>query len=395
MESIISELNLHDSWMTAMRVISKSLTGNVAPVLFEPIGATPETVGIKYYLDIKQECDEREKKNLPPGEKERQLNVMEETWPAIFTMKLLEFYQARLLGPFKNKDAYCNRSRKYCNILLDIVGEAVRGNNFRIITGQFFLMMKEYICFHLPGEKISKDMDFVKVLEECRNRYRQAAPGHKYYVDFDNNTYASGILQLIDELATESAWMKSPHCDYFILASEYLNAFAVYLYMIEFCIYAENKRNNQPAPCLFDELEKHFFDFRKGLAVPKKAPSVVTDHAESLPKNARVYLKDETTGKCYTIPLPGDWTIGRKSESHPDIDIKLETEDMSISRNHARLTLKKNPFRKLVLTICDDLDRLNTTFVWRTPLSNKFHMQLFDGDKLLLGETVFTVYMKY
>lgn len=105
--------------------------------------------------------------------------------------------------------------------------------------------------------------------------------------------------------------------------------------------------------------------------------------------------KDETTGKCYTIPSLGDWTIGRKSDTHPNIDIRIETEDKYMSRNHARLTLKRNPFFKYVLTICDDLDRMNTTFVWRTPLSNRFHMQLFDRDKILLGETVFTIHIKY
>ena len=395
MEPIITELNLHDSWYTALRVISTSLTGNVAPLIFGPVATTPETVELSYYLKIKKQVEADKNENSHPTPAENRLNQMEELWPSVFTMKLLEFFQARLLGPFNNKDAYCSKSRKYCNIFLDIVGEAQRDNNFRFITGHFFLMMKEYIRHQMPGMKLGDNVDFVKVLEECRTRYKNTNVRHKYYVDFEDCTYANGILNLIDELATENAWATSPHCEYFILASEYLNALAIYVYMIEFCIYCENLRNKSNKVNFFAALEKHIFDFGNNHLKKDRDKSLTIDKEENLPSNIRVYLKDETTGKCYTIPSLGDWTIGRKSDTHPNIDIRIETEDNYMSRNHARLTLKRNPFFKYVLTICDDLDRMNTTFVWRTPLSNRFHMQLFDRDKILLGETVFTIHIKY
>lgn len=393
MEAIINELNLHDSWYNALRVISTRLTSHIAPLIFGPVATTPETVGLPYYMKMKKIVDDKQVTDAELSSTEFRKKKMEDLWPGVFTMKLLEFFQARLLGPFDDKTAYCDKSRKYCNIFLDIVGEANRENGFRFITGNFFLMMKEYIRHRLPGKRLGSNVDFVKVLKKCRTRYRNANPEHKYYIDFEECTYAKGILELLDELATANAWSTLPHCEYFILASEYLNALSIYLYMIEFCIYCENLSNNSKKFTFFAALEKHIFDFGKKKK-DKPAPLTI-ERKEDIPSDTRAYLKDETTGKYYTIPGTGDWTIGRKSDTHPDIDIRIETDDLCISRNHARLTLKQNPFRKYVLTICDDYDRINTTFVWRIPLSNKFNMQLFNEDKILLGETVFTVYIKY
>ena len=395
MGTIITELNLHDSWHTALRVISTSLTGNVAPLIFGPVATTPETVGLPYYLKIKQKVEDENNESSKPTPSEIRLTQMEELWPNIFTMKLLEFFQARLLGPFNNKETYCSKSRKYCNVFLDIVGEAKRDNTFRIITGNFFVMMKEYIRHRMPGKRLGEDIGFAEVLKECRNRYKNTDTTHKYYVDFEESTYASGILDLLDELATDNAWTTSPHCEYLILASEYLNALAIYLYMIEFCIYSDNLRNQVNKTTFFAALEKHIFDFGDNNRKKDRVKSLTVDKEEALPTGTDVYLKDESTGKCYTIPALGDWTIGRQHATHPEIDIQIETEDKCMSRNHARLTLKRNPFWKYVLTICDDLDRLNETYVWRTRLNNRYHMQLFEGDKMLLGETIFTVHIKY
>ena len=146
---------------------------------------------------------------------------------------------------------------------------------------------------------------------------------------------------------------------------------------------------------LTELIKKHIFDFGDNNRKKDRVKSLTVDKEEALPTGTDVYLKDESTGKCYTIPALGDWTIGRQHATHPEIDIQIETEDKCMSRNHARLTLKRNPFWKYVLTICDDLDRLNETYVWRTRLNNRYHMQLFEGDKMLLGETIFTVHIKY
>ena len=65
----------------------------------------------------------------------------------------------------------------------------------------------------MPGKRLGEDIGFAEVLKECRNRYNNTDTTHKYYVDFEESTYASGILDLLDELATDNAWTTSPHCE--------------------------------------------------------------------------------------------------------------------------------------------------------------------------------------
>ncbi len=412
MSTIYSLLNLHDSWYHSMRIISKHLLAPNAALLFGPIAATPQVISIPFYKKVKEQVLLRAKNKAEKGEPEYNLKVMNETWPDIFSWKLLEFFQTRLLGTSRDKEPYIKRSMDYCNLILDIVGEENRQNNFRIITGQFFLMMKTYICQHLPGKPMdAENMDFLDILRECRTRYMLANPNDKFYVDFEKNTYSSGILSLMDELADNNSWIENPVCDYFILASEYFNALAIYVYMIEFCIYTGNcrkrqkyetenkdipkeKRPKEPCyvPCFLDDIGKYRFNLGREKTATEQPEQAAIESEEKLPSNIRVYLKDETTGKCYALPLHGEWVAGRKANKK--VDIPFETDDNCISRQHAVFTLKKNVLREFELTVRDYKETTNPTYVGYTALSHKFAMQIFDGDKMLLGKTIFSVHIR-
>lgn len=413
MNEIFSELRLYESWQHSLRVISDYLVAPSAPLLFGSIANTPYLIGIPTYLNTKKEVQDRAKKKEGEGEPERRLKIMEESWSEIFAHNLLDFFQARLLGTQCDAKVYRKRSAMYCNLFLDLVGEYNRPHDFRDTTGLFFQMLKEYICQNLPGKNMNFDAtEITEVLQECRSRYTTSSIGKdRYYVDFDNSTYAAGILGLIDDLA--KTWNDNQICNYFILASEYLYALAMYVYMIEFCIYSENKRekmerdeikaNNtkeksakklHDAPNFFDTIRKHHFNFGeiKPLKQEKNRTSITVTE-DMLPANCRVYLKDEQTGKCYTLPIHGEWVAGRKADL--DLDIAIETDDDCMSRRHTVFHLSKNVLKEFVLTVKDFKETTNPTYVGRVPINHKFWMQILDGDIMLIGKSFISVHIKY
>ena len=107
-------------------------------------------------------------------------------------------------------------------------------------------------------------------------------------------------------------------------------------------------------------------------------------------KNCRAYIKDETTGKCYGIPV-GYFTIGRKDDM--DVDIPIETEDGTISRMQADIRLVRNIIGEFELSIQDKPMSVNETEVGGHPISKYRYTQLFDGERILMGETEFSVYL--
>lgn len=99
----------------------------------------------------------------------------------------------------------------------------------------------------------------------------------------------------------------------------------------------------------------------------------------------------EKTGKCYTLPIHGEWVAGRKADV--ELDIPIETDDDCMSRRHAVFTLSKNVLKEFILTVRGVKEVMNPIYVGRIPINHKFNMQLFDGDMILMGKSFISVHI--
>lgn len=130
--------------------------------------------------------------------------------------------------------------------------------------------------------------------------------------------------------------------------------------------------------------------------IPAEYLAIDGSAVEALPSIA--YLKDGTSGKCYVIP-PGEWTLGRKDDDMSDypedlmIDIRVETDDRSMSRYHADIILRENIIGEYSLFIRDSSRRKNATYVDGYRISNSFEFQLFDNSSIQIGNTCFAVWL--
>jgi len=115
---------------------------------------------------------------------------------------------------------------------------------------------------------------------------------------------------------------------------------------------------------------------------------------EAQEKQYTAYITDTTdkdNPKCYVIP-EGRYSIGRKDDI--PLDIPIETEDLYMSRQHAFITHRKNIIGENILTICDTFTKKNPTHINdRYMVGNGYEYQLYDGDIIEMGYTLFTVHL--
>ena len=100
-------------------------------------------------------------------------------------------------------------------------------------------------------------------------------------------------------------------------------------------------------------------------------------------------------GKCVRIrqefPLhAGDNIIGRASKG-TEVDIPIETSDMSMDRRHCIINVKEKGNRP-ILTVRDN-PSLTGTFLRHELLSDRERAVLHDGDVVTIGATTFIVHI--
>ncbi|MDR2859316.1 MAG: FHA domain-containing protein [Mediterranea sp.] len=85
--------------------------------------------------------------------------------------------------------------------------------------------------------------------------------------------------------------------------------------------------------------------------------------------------------------LEGDNIIGRHCAG-TDIDIPIETGDMSMDRRHCIINVKRNKQGEIVYTL-RDAPSLTGTFLRNELLGNKDRIRINDGDVVTIGATTF------
>ena len=105
----------------------------------------------------------------------------------------------------------------------------------------------------------------------------------------------------------------------------------------------------------------------------------------------RLRVKEDAFGYRQEFPLhAGDNIIGRASKG-TEVDIPIETSDMSMDRRHCIINVKEKGNRP-ILTVRDN-PSLTGTFLRHELLSDRERAVLHDGDVVTIGATTFIVHI--
>ncbi len=106
---------------------------------------------------------------------------------------------------------------------------------------------------------------------------------------------------------------------------------------------------------------------------------------------AYITVIENAFGYRQEYPLhPGDNIIGRASKG-TQVDIAIETSDMSMDRRHCIINLKEKG-KSITLTLRDN-PSLTGTFLRHEILGDRDRVLLHDGDVVSIGATTFIVHI--
>lgn len=247
---IMEQLKLQKSWFQIRHILADYVLSPVLILLFDKIAQSPQVVGHKYYLKILRQIKDAATPQQQGYAKFRK-NDLEKQWNTCFPKLLIEFYYLRLLGTQVDKVSYQTRANKYCIFFLNMIGDGNVLNNPVKIAGDYLSMLQDYLlrnCPGLPPQAIEWPVG--ELLRKVRTLYLANA-SVQGYLPFEENIYPAGILQLIDEVA--ESWESNLICRFFLITPEYLYGLFVYVYMVEFIIFA----NNCDAPKMAPDMKKY------------------------------------------------------------------------------------------------------------------------------------------
>ncbi len=111
----------------------------------------------------------------------------------------------------------------------------------------------------------------------------------------------------------------------------------------------------------------------------------------ALSASAYITVIENAFGYRQEYPLhPGDNIIGRASKG-TNVDIAIETSDMSMDRRHCIINLKEKG-KSITLTLRDN-PSLTGTFLRHEILADRDRALLRDGDVVSIGATTFIVHI--
>ena len=104
-----------------------------------------------------------------------------------------------------------------------------------------------------------------------------------------------------------------------------------------------------------------------------------------------ITVLENAFGYRQEFPLhPGDNLIGRASKG-TEVDIAIETTDMSMDRRHCIINIKRNKQGKLIYTL-RDAPSLTGTFLMNEILGDKDRIRIEDGAIVTIGATTFILH---
>ena len=164
-----------------------------------------------------------------------------EAWQKLLNEGLVDVFIHRLLGSQTDMAGYRERSAKYRMVFNDIFGCMDMNSYQTVVIHSFIDMLKDYLCRNMQGLSAgSCERPAPDVLKESWKIYRahslrddrETEEERLFYLSFDKEPYAFGLLTLTEEIA-ENVDTHPQRQNYLVMA-ELIHALFIYVYMVEF-----------------------------------------------------------------------------------------------------------------------------------------------------------------
>ena len=216
-----------ENWHQIRHILQKYLLNTSVPLIFKDLISRPyllKNAGYNQFIT------------------DRKIDhCVYESWEILLKAALTDIFIHRLLGSQADMHVYWRRSEKYREVFNDIFGVLNMDSDLQTLTKSFFGMLKDYLCRNMNGMPANCETLPVRdVLEQCRKIYhmhslrndKEEDINRIHYIAFEEQTYASSLLTLLDEIAENMEG--HPKTRYYLVAAEYIHTLFIYVYMVEF-----------------------------------------------------------------------------------------------------------------------------------------------------------------